>query len=82
MNRIEDVLQRASRMALGPRTTVQLMILRIDGKEYACIGPVVHDPEQELQIGEVQELHFGAIVPLEVAVALLDGSAAREEGLQ
>jgi hypothetical protein len=58
--------------ALGPRPMVQVVILTAGGVKYALIGPVIQDP-RATEFGEVTEIEFGDLMPLEVAAKMLAG---------
>ena len=58
--------------ALGPRPMVQVVILTAGGVKYALIGPVIQDP-RATDFGEVTEIEFGDLIPLEVAAKMLAG---------
>jgi hypothetical protein len=52
--------------ALGPRQLVQVVILTAGGQKYALIGPV-------MDCGEVTEIEFGELMPMDVAAKMLSG---------
>jgi hypothetical protein len=58
--------------ALGPRPMVQVVIITAGGVKYALIGPVIQDP-RATEFGEVTEIEFGDLIPLEVAAKMLAG---------
>jgi len=58
---LQDIVQ-----ALGPRTMVQVVIITAGGTKYALIGPV-------MDCGEVTEIEFGELMPMEVAAKMLSG---------
>jgi hypothetical protein len=58
--------------ALGPRPMVQVVIITAGGVKYALIGPVIQDP-RATDFGEVTEIEFGDLIPLEVAAKMLAG---------
>jgi hypothetical protein len=51
---------------------VQVVILTAGGVKYALIGPVIQDP-RATDFGEVTEIEFGDLIPLEVAAKMLAG---------
>jgi hypothetical protein len=69
-------LPEAIRKELGPRPTVQVLVLTINGQKVMCLGPVLHVPTLGIHVGDVQEIEFGEIIPANLAVRLLDGSLA------
>ena len=64
---LQDILE-----VLGPRPMVQVVILTAGGVKYALIGPVIQDP-RATEFGEVTEIEFGDLIPLEVAAKMLAG---------
>jgi hypothetical protein len=58
---------------------LQLMVLTIDGKRYACLGPVLHVPTAGIEVGDVEEIEFGELIPAESAARLLCGQWVQEE---
>jgi len=68
--------------ALAPRPMVQVICLTIDGKKVVCIGPVLHVPPVGLNVGDIQEIEFGELIPAHLAARLLDGALGRSVGLQ
>ena len=52
--------------ALGPRQLVQVVILTAGGQKYALIGPV-------MECGEVTDIEFGELMPMDVAAKMLSG---------
>ena len=52
--------------ALGPRQLVQVVIITAGGQKYALIGPV-------MECGEVTEIEFGELMPMDVAAKMLSG---------
>ena len=63
---------------LGPRPMVQVVIITAGGVKYALIGPVIQDP-RATEFGEVTEIEFGDLMPMEVAAKMLSGD--HKEGL-
>ena len=61
---------------------VQVFILTIDGKQFACIGPVVHVPSLGLMIEDVQSIEFGEVLPASLAARMIDGTLRKEDGVQ
>ncbi len=74
---------RKTHEAQLPGALVQMMVVTINGTNYALFGPVVFPPdgppEQEL---DITEFHFGEILPAHVAADLLRGSHVRELGTE
>lgn len=66
-NPLQEILE-----ALGPRQMVQVVIITAGGVKYALIGPVIQDP-RATEFGEVTEIEFGDLLPLEVAAKMLSG---------
>jgi hypothetical protein len=64
---LQDIMQ-----ALGPRPLVQVVILTAGGVKYALIGPVIQDP-RATDFGEVTEIEFGELMPMDVAAKMLSG---------
>ena len=58
---LQDIVQ-----ALDPRPLVQVVIITAGGNKYALIGPV-------MDCGEVTEIEFGELMPMEVAAKMLSG---------
>ena len=52
--------------ALDPRAMVQVVIITAGGQKYALIGPV-------MDCGEVTEIEFGELLPMDVAAKMLSG---------
>lgn len=52
--------------ALGPRQLVQVVIITAGGQKYALIGPV-------MDCGEVTDIEFGELMPMDVAAKMLSG---------
>lgn len=77
----------------GPKTTwvtrapadipmVQVLCLTICNQKVLCLGPVLHVPPIGLNVGEIQEIEFGELIPAYLAARLLDGSMSHGMGLQ
>jgi hypothetical protein len=58
---LQDIVE-----ALGPRTMVQVVIITVNNVKYALIGPV-------FGTGEVTEIEFGELMPMDVAAKMLSG---------
>jgi hypothetical protein len=58
---LQDIVQ-----ALGPRQLVQVVIITAGGQKYALIGPV-------MDCGEVTDIEFGELMPMDVAAKMLSG---------
>jgi len=58
--------------ALDPRPMVQIVLITAGGQKYALIGPVIQDP-RATEFGEVTEIEFGELMPMEVAAKMLSG---------
>jgi hypothetical protein len=65
---------------LGSRPMVQVVILTAGGVKYALIGPVIQDP-RATDFGEVTEIEFGDLLPLEVAAKMLSGEHKEALGM-
>lgn len=74
MNALQKAWKEACNAAQGPEH--QLVTLIINGVDHLFIGPVIHDPENNIDAGELQEVRIGDIVSRQVASQLLDGSHA------
>jgi hypothetical protein len=72
---LQDILE-----VLGPRPMVQVVILTAGGVKYALIGPVIQDP-RATEFGEVTEIEFGDLIPLEVAAKMLAGEHKEALGI-
>jgi hypothetical protein len=59
---------------------VQVVILTAGGQKYALIGPVIQDP-QATEFGEVTEIEFGDLLPMEVAAKMLSGEHKEALGI-
>lgn len=56
-----------------------MMVVTINGTQYALIGPVVHGPDATEQDPlNITEIHFGEILPASVAAEMLNGSFLRQ----
>jgi hypothetical protein len=51
---------------------VQIVLITAGGHKYALIGPVIQDP-RATEFGEVTEIEFGELMPMEVAAKMLSG---------
>jgi hypothetical protein len=51
---------------------VQIVLITAGGQKYALIGPVIQDP-RATECGEVTEIEFGELMPMEVAAKMLSG---------
>lgn len=58
--------------ALDPRPMVQIVVITAGGHKYALIGPVIQDP-RAMECGDVTEIEFGELMPMEVAAKMLSG---------
>ena len=58
---LQDIVE-----ALGPRQLVQVVIITAGGQKYALIGPV-------MDCGEVTDIEFGELMPMDVAAKMLSG---------
>ena len=65
--------QEAIRKELEPRTMVQVIVMTIDGHKVVCLGPVLHVPPLGLNVGDVQEIEFGEVIPAKLAAQLFNG---------
>jgi hypothetical protein len=72
---LQDILE-----VLGPRPMVQVVILTAGGVKYALIGPVIQDP-RATEFGEVTEIEFGDLLPMEVAAKMLSGEHKEALGI-
>ena len=67
--------------AVLPGPMIQMMVVTINGVEYALIGPVVHGPggigTQNLDISDI---HFGEIMPAHIAAEMLRGAFIKDLG--
>lgn len=60
----------------------QVIILTIDGRRVAFLGPVVHAPHAGIQVDNVQDVEFGEIIPMALAAQLMNGEFAKGQGVQ
>jgi hypothetical protein len=51
---------------------VQIVLITAGGHKYALIGPVIQDP-RATECGEVTEIEFGELLPMEIAAKMLSG---------
>jgi len=58
---LQDIVQ-----ALEPRAMVQIVVITAGGQKYALFGPVMNG-------GDVTEIEFGELLPMEVAAKMLSG---------
>ena len=58
---LQDIVQ-----ALEPRAMVQIVVITAGGKKYALFGPVMNG-------GDVTEIEFGELMPMEIAAKMLSG---------
>ena len=52
--------------ALEPRAMVQVVVITAGGQKYALFGPVMNG-------GDVTEIEFGELLPMEIAAKMLSG---------
>jgi len=52
--------------ALEPRAMVQVVVITAGGQKYALFGPVMNN-------GDVTEIEFGELLPMEIAAKMLSG---------
>ena len=59
----------------GPadETLVQMIVVTINGMQYALVGPVVHVPGVLHKDLDVSEIEFGEIMSAQVAARMLEG---------
>lgn len=74
-NALKEILE-----VLGSRPMVQVVIITAGGVKYALIGPVIQDP-RATEFGEVTEIEFGDLLPLEVAAKMLAGEHKEALGM-
>lgn len=60
---------------LGPNDEplVQMIVVTINGMQYALVGPVVHVPGIMAQDLDVSGIEFGEIMPAHAAAKMLEG---------
>ena len=60
---------------LGPddEPLVQMIVVTINGMQYALVGPVVHVPGVLHKDLDVSEIEFGEIMSAQVAARMLEG---------
>ena len=73
-----DLLQTMARAT----PMAQVIILTVDGRRIACLGPVIHAPPAGLSVDTVQEIEFGEIIPMALAAQLMSGEFVRGQGVQ
>jgi len=73
-----DLLQTMARAT----PMAQVIILTVDGRRIACLGPVIHAPHAGLSVDNVQEIEFGEIIPMALAAQLMSGEFVRGQGVQ
>jgi len=56
--------------ALEPRAMVQIVVITAGGQKYALFGPVMGS-------GDVTEIEFGELLPMEIAAKMLSGEHRR-----
>lgn len=61
---------------------VQVVCLTIDGTKVVLLGPVLHVPGAGINVGAIQEIEFGELVPAHLAARLLDGGFSESMGVQ
>lgn len=76
MNSLQKACQAACNAAQKPEH--QLITIRIAGIDHVFLGPVIHDPDNGIESGELQEVTIGDIVPRQVAIELISGSHVPE----
>ena len=61
---------------LGPNDEplVQMIVVTINGMQYALVGPVVHVPGIMHQDLDVSGIEFGEIMPAHAAAKMLEGN--------
>jgi hypothetical protein len=61
---------------LGPNDEplVQMIVVTINGMQYALVGPVVHVPGIMAQDLDVSGIEFGEIMPAHAAAKMLEGN--------
>ena len=52
---------------------VQMIVVTINGTQYALVGPVVHVPGLTAQELDISEVEFGEIMPAHAAARMLEG---------
>ena len=52
---------------------VQMIVVTINGTQYALVGPVVHVPGLMAQDLDVSSIEFGEIMPAHAAARMLEG---------
>ena len=62
---LQDIVQ-----ALEPRAMVQIVVITAGGHKYALFGPVMNG-------GDVTEIEFGELLPMEIAAKMLSGEHRR-----
>ena len=76
MNILQQAWKEACNAARGPEH--QIITLRIAGIDHLFIGPVIHDPDNGIESGELQEVIIGDVVSRQAATQLIDGSHVPE----
>lgn len=78
----EDLGQGLLRDLANTIHMVQVVCLTIDGQKVVCLGPVLHQPQEGLHVGTIQEIEFGELIPAHLAARLLDGKFSGSMDLQ
>jgi hypothetical protein len=58
---------------------VQLLIITINGTQYALVGPVIHVPGNNPSFN-ITEIEFGDILPASAAARMLEGAFREHMG--
>ena len=77
--RLEEGLMRE---LVNTAHMVQVVCLTIDGVKVICLGPVLHVPPAGIEVGQVQAIEFGELIPAHMAARLLDGGFSNSMGVQ
>jgi hypothetical protein len=77
-----DLTEGLMRELVATTHMVQVVCLTIDGVKVVLLGPVLHVPGAGINVGNVQEIEFGELVPAHLAAKMLDGGFSESMGVQ
>lgn len=78
----EKQIKTISELITDREPMVQVICLTIAGKKVLCIGPVLHLPEQNIHVGNVEDIEFGELVAAHLAAQLISGEFGEDLLLQ
>lgn len=74
MNPLQNAWKAFCQQQETPEPAYQIITLRIANIDHLFIGPVIHDPDNNVDYGELQEIIIGDVVSRTTATKLIDGS--------